>query len=134
MLGDRERLMRIRGVGDKVADCVLGYGWGQESLPLDGNALRVMERIFGPPILAAQAKAGWLRESLKALYNRQRPWMQSHGIGMIDLHELFRLHGQTVCVRAPQCSRCPLPECRSRNGAQTPAGELSQVPVSSQIW
>ena len=47
VLKDAEGLMGILGVGQKVVECVMGYGWGREALPLDGNAARVIGRSFG---------------------------------------------------------------------------------------
>ena len=44
---DCEGLLRIKGVGEKIAQCVLGYGWGEDALPLDANCVRVLERVFG---------------------------------------------------------------------------------------
>ena len=91
---DKDGLMQIKGVGEKIAECVIAYGWGGEALPLDGNGCRVVERVSG----ACSVQV--LRGSLKELYCRCRSWMEDRGLAMVDLHELIRLHGQMVCTKS----------------------------------
>ncbi len=114
---DRDSLLSIRGVGEKIAECVLGYGWGQEALPIDGNGCRVIQRLRGVSAGNRPWSAGHIRESLKALYRAQREWMAALGVSMIDLHELLRLHGQVLCTKRPRCGRCPVSACASRREA-----------------
>ena len=114
---DRELLLGIMGVGEKVVECVLGYGWGQESLPMDGNGRRTLERIWGPPEGVESRRTSDLRRRLNAILGHHRDWMLHRGVAMIDVHELFRLHGQLVCTRKPLCSVCPVSCCRSRKHA-----------------
>lgn len=110
----REGLLQIRGVGGKVAECVLAYGYGGEGLPLDANVVRVFQRLCGPAGGRRGQEIERLREWLKSLYERNRSWMQARSVALIDLHELFRLHGQLVCKRTPLCERCPLTGCPFR--------------------
>ena len=98
-------------MGGKIAECVIAYGWGGEALPLDGNGCRVVERVFG---LATGVPVQPLRGVLKSMYRSSRPWMEERGLAMVDLHEMLRLHGQTVCNKAPKCFLCPVASCRSR--------------------
>ena len=114
---DRDSLLRIKGVGEKIAECVVGYGWGQEALPMDGNGCRVFERLAGQERDSKPWSAAFVRQRLRALYEDHREWMTSHGVAMIDLHEVLRLHGQVLCTRRPQCSRCPVSVCLSRRQA-----------------
>ena len=44
---ERQQLLQIKGVGEKISECVLAYGWGKEALPLDANCVRVLERVAG---------------------------------------------------------------------------------------
>jgi endonuclease III len=67
---DRDGLKQIKGVGEKIAGCVIAYGWGGEALPLDGNACRLVERVSG---IAAGVPVQLLRASLKSLYLSHRP-------------------------------------------------------------
>ena len=107
---ERDALLRINGVGDKIAECVLAYGWGDDALPLDANCVRVLARVFG--LEKASRNPAPLRDGLKCVY-----LMQSHRFfriwrsGMVDIHEILRLHGQVCCARLPDCSRCPVTGC-----------------------
>ena len=62
-----DALLRINGVGVKIAECVLAYGWGEEALPLDANCIRVLDRVFGlhGPDRALGRTAAALRDGLK---------------------------------------------------------------------
>ena len=128
---DRDSLLGIKGVGEKIAECVLAYGWGQEALPMDGNGCRLIERLRGACAKSKPWSAGYIRESLKALYHTQRKWMTVRGVAMIDLHELLRLHGQVLCTRRPQCYRCPVSTCNSRREAYSG----SDYPgIDGELW
>lgn len=122
---DKDGLMQIKGVGEKIAECVIAYGWGGEALPLDGNGCRVVERVSG----ACSVQV--LRGSLKELYCRCRSWMEDRGLAMVDLHELIRLHGQMVCTKVPKCSICPVSTCRSRR-VEHQTGRFPAI--SPEIW
>ena len=126
---DREGLLRINGVGDKIAECVLAYGWGEDALPLDANCVRVLDRVFG---------LGWgkkqpvpLREHLKCVYRKLYREFADLSISMVDVHEVLRLHGQVCCTRTPECARCPLSECKSR---RMPRDVEKSVEVSAGMW
>lgn len=128
---DRDGLLQIKGVGEKIAECVIAYGWGCEALPLDGNACRLLERVSG---LAAGFPVQLLRESLKNLYSNHRTWMEERGLAMVDLHEMIRLHAQTICTKAPACSLCPISTCLSRQ-AEYQTDRFPEVdPASWQDW
>lgn len=124
----QDGLRQIKGVGEKIAECVIAYGWGGEALPLDGNGCRVVERVFG---LASGASVHFLRGLLKNLYDNSRPCMEERGLAMVDLHEMVRLHGQTVCAKAPKCFLCPVATCRSR---QAEYKAVSLPVVDPTIW
>ena len=111
---ERGDLQKINGVGEKIAECVLAYGWGREALPMDGNGCRVVTRFLGLNPLEQRQDAAHIRSSIKSVFNDQREWMAGRGVAMIDLHEVLRLHGQVVCKRSPECSRCPVSICRFR--------------------
>lgn len=124
----REALLRINGVGDKIAECVLAYGWGEEALPLDANCVRVLERVFG--LEKAQRTPAPLRDSLKCVYRKHHQFANL-SITMVDIHEILRLHGQVCCARTPECARCPVSGCQSR---REPWDESSVIEVPPTIW
>ena len=129
---DKDGLLRIKGVGEKIAECVLAYGWGEDALPLDANCVRVLRRVFGleeanqrPPDPAP------LREWLKCVYLKHHQDFSGLAIGMVDIHEILRLHGQVCCARTPVCSRCPVSKCQSR---REPRRESESIEVSYSLW
>ena len=99
-------LLKRKWIGDKVVECVLGYGYGKPALPVDGNVCNVVFRICGlqfqydPPDYDS-----YVRDNLKKFFEPSE-WM--------EVHELLRLHGQAVCGKAPRCSLCNVTICRSR--------------------
>ncbi len=43
----KDKLMELDGIGDKVADCILLFGYGrQEAFPIDTWIKRIMERVY----------------------------------------------------------------------------------------
>ena len=125
----RDALLRINGVGDKIAECVLAYGWGEEALPLDANCARVLGRVFG--LQDGEQMPAPLREGLKCVYGRRYQQFEDLSIAMVDIHEILRLHGQVCCARTPECSRCPVTRCQSR---REPQEEPAVVEVSPAFW
>ena len=125
----REGLLQIKGVGDKIAECVLAYGWGDEALPLDANCVRVLERVFG---LEGEIRMpAPLREGLKCVYRKRQRKLAALAVSMVDIHEILRLHGQVCCTRKPECSRCPVSLCRSR---REPWDGASVIEAPLTIW
>ena len=105
---DPDSLRQITGVGEKVAECVLAYGWGKEAMPMVGNGCRVAFRLAGLPFERQTRQVAYIRNRLKSVFNRHRHWMDDQGLAMIDIHEILRLHGQLVCTKNPACYRCPV--------------------------
>ena len=128
----RDGLLQISGVGDKIAECVLAYGWGEDALPLDANCVRVLERVFG--LEKAQRTPAPLREGLKCVYRKHRPQFAGLSIAMVDIHEILRLHGQVCCARRPECSRCPVSGCRSRREPWDGSGVIEAPPTLWDDW
>ena len=53
----RQSLLRLRGVGPKVADCVLLFAFGRyEAFPVDVWITRIMQRCYGGPDLTTYEK------------------------------------------------------------------------------
>ena len=128
---DRQRLMEIKGVGDKIAECVAAYGWGDDALPMDGNGRRVVDRICGFPIDRGSTHTAQVRGWLKEVYESNRGWMAERAVAMVDIHEILRLHGQLVCGRVTQCHLCPIADCVSR---ACPQLDDNGMPVDLGLW
>ncbi len=125
----RESLLRIKGVGEKISECVLAYGWGEDALPLDANCVRVLGRVFG--LQDRGRMPAPLREGLKCVYRNHQGHFEDLSIAMVDVHEILRLHGQICCTRTPECFRCPVTQCLSR---REPRDESSTIGVSLSMW
>ncbi len=126
---DGESLQQIKGVGDKIAECVLAYGWGEEALPLDVNCVRVLERVLG--FKWGRRAPAPLRQGLKCVYLKQSRRFSDLSVKMVDMHEIIRLHGQVCCKRTPDCARCPVSACVNR---REPQAKESRLEVSPALW
>ena len=125
-------MLEIKGVGDKISECVLAYGWGREALPLDANCVRVLERVAGEERPGRRRQdPGPLRDMLKSVYLYRYSEFLDLSITMVDIHEIFRLHGQVCCTRAPDCARCPVSKCLSR---REPWEGTELIDVSPAYW
>ena len=130
---DVDSLLKVTGVGEKVAECILAYGWGEDALPVDGNVCRVVNRILGSSASGVGRNVKVIREQLKWAYRKGSADLKKASIAMIDTHEILRLHAQTCCGRTPDCSRCPLAGCRSRK-QQCDVESASVNPAAWDDW
>lgn len=130
--GERDQLLAIKGVGEKISECVLAYGWGEEALPLDANCVRVLERVAGVEGSGRRrTDPAPLREMLKSVYLRQNRWFKELSTSLVDVHEILRLHGQVCCTRTPDCGSCPVSGCLSR---WKPRDVTKLIDVSPTYW
>jgi endonuclease-3 len=89
-------LVKLPGVGRKVANCVLVYAFGMDAIPVDTHVHQIANRL------------GWVRtktpeqteEKLMKLIPRKH-WQ--------IVNDTFVAHGKTICVPiSPFCSKCPI--------------------------
>jgi A/G-specific adenine glycosylase len=91
---DYEALIALPGVGDYTAGALLSIAFQKPYPAIDGNARRVLHRLFTP------RNDKELRHTATRLVSRSRPGYFNQG-----LMEL----GATICVaQNPSCPRCPL--------------------------
>ena len=107
----RRALIEFPMIGEPGADKILVAARRARLLPLDSNALRVVERLQLAPggrnYRSAYRRA---QEALAPGLPRDHTWLLSAAA-------LLRLHGQELCRRGvPSCPRCPL---RSRCPSST---------------
>ena len=126
---DRFDLLAIKGVGEKIAECVLAYGWGEEALPLDANCVRVLDRVFG--LGYGRLDPAPLRQEIKCVYLKESISFADLSIRMVDIHEILRLHGQACCTRVPDCRGCPVSSCLSRREPLDPSRGIA---VDPSVW
>jgi len=114
--GDYDALRALPGVGEYTAGAVGSIAFGRPVPAVDGNARRVLARLFDRPT----PTAGWLRETATRLVHPERPgdWNQA-------LMEL----GATVCTpRGPRCDACPLSGWCAAHRAGTEEERPTPVP------
>ena len=100
-------LRALPGVGAYTAGAVASIAFGEAVPAVDGNARRVLSRLFDE----AEPTATWLGTKAAELLDPERPgdWNQA-------LMEL----GATLCSpRSPQCAACPVAEWCAAHGAGT---------------
>ena len=110
---NKEKLLKLPGVGPYAADAVLLHACGQKFLPVDGNIQRVFRRIAGLPIPRGNKE---LRGTRRLNFNRDL-WLQStveylvqtlRHRTLINLHNGVLSVGWSFCRSKPMCPRCPI--------------------------
>src|SRR5438045_281624 len=120
--GFTEDLAMLPGVGRSTAAAIAVFAFGKRAAILDGNAKRVLARVFGVP------NPDW------DLAERELPVkdVASYTQALMDL-------GATVCTRRPDCARCPVKRsCVARRDgrvAELPAPRAKKVlPLRRTTW
>ncbi len=95
-----EELVKLRGVGRKTANVVLGNAYGIPGIVVDTHVTRLSHRLG----FTRERDAVKIEFALMPIVPKERWTMFSHWL---------ILHGRNVCVaRTPRCSVCPvLPQC-----------------------
>jgi A/G-specific adenine glycosylase len=98
---DVEAMMELPGIGRSTAGAILALSGGQRVPILDGNAKRVLARVFGvagDPTSKAVLAALWAQADLCTPDENVAAYTQA----IMDL-------GATVCTRhKPGCAQCPM--------------------------
>ncbi|HPO05607.1 MAG TPA: hypothetical protein PLQ36_00690 [Candidatus Gracilibacteria bacterium] len=102
----RTEIMKIPGVGQKSADCLLELGLDRSTMVIDVNMLRVLSRIFNFP----WAKNPDLSQksqilAVKELVEKHLP---AQGFLFQIIHTLLLVHGKMTCKSIPQCEKCKM--------------------------
>ena len=98
----RRALAQFPMIGEPGADKILVFSKRARLLPLDSNALRVLQR------LALTTAAKDYRATYRRAQETLAPALPADHDWLIAAYNLLRLHGQELCRRsAPMCSRCP---------------------------
>jgi A/G-specific adenine glycosylase len=120
--GFPDDLASLPGVGRSTAAAIAVFAFGRRAAILDGNARRVLARVFGVP------EPGWDLAERELPEKDVAPYTQA----LMDL-------GATVCVRRPDCARCPLKRsCVARREgrvAELPAPRAKRaLPLRRTTW
>ncbi len=127
--GTLAALRALPGFGPYTAGAVASIAFGVPAPAVDGNAARVLARLFGVERpLQERAARERIRRIAERLVPDGRPgdWNQA-------LMEL----GATVCGRAPACARCPVePLCEARRAGkehELPAPRRRPAPTALRV-
>jgi A/G-specific adenine glycosylase len=106
--GTFEELLGLPGVGRYIAGALASIAFGQDVAAVDGNAQRVLCRVFGIQDDVTRSAA---RRGIETLATNLLPPGRAG-----DFNEALMELGATVCTpRSPLCAHCPLRElCRAR--------------------
>ncbi len=98
-----EALIALPGIGDYVASAVCCFAFGQTTIIVDTNTVRVAGRLFDVPTHAESRRRKPVRSLLQLLIDKEDP--QSYNYALLDLAAL-------VCKpEKPDCPACPLSFC-----------------------
>ena len=91
-----EKLLKLRGVGRKTANVVLGNAFGKPAIACDTHVIRLSRRLG----LSENSDAVKLEFDLAEIVPRRSWTLFSH---------LLIFHGRNICrARKPDCGNCPI--------------------------
>jgi endonuclease-3 len=91
-----DELLKLKGVGRKTANLVIGKGFGKPAICVDTHVHRICNRLGYVRTKTPEQTEMALRKKLPKKY-----W--------IEINELFIMHGQNICVPIrPKCNICPI--------------------------
>ena len=106
---DREKLMKLSGVGFKTSGVFLGEFYNVPFIPVDTHVYRVTHRLG---LVKDDSTADETEIALEKLYKDK---------ASIHLHRQLILFGRNVCfAKSPLCSQCPFASfCKYANNKKT---------------
>lgn len=94
---DRGELMKLPGVGDKTASCVLLHAFNELTIPVDTHVNRISQRLGLVPKSSAPENTRKLLD--KTIPDNLKP----------IINGLFIQFGKTICKPLrPECNSCPI--------------------------
>lgn len=91
---DRDELMKLQGVGRKVADIMLNFVFSEPTIAVDTHVFRLLNRLGIVDTKSHEIAAKQINELTSKKYKRHA-------------HEWLIQHGMKVCVaRVPKCDLC----------------------------
>ncbi len=118
---DRSALLSLPGIGPYTAGAILSLAFNQDEPILDGNARRVLTRVFGieeDPRRSAVERTLWELAASLIVPGHAR-----------QLNEAIMDLGRDVCTpRSPRCALCPLADVCGAHAT----GREEELPVRSR--
>ncbi len=108
----RRALSKFPAIGTPGAEKILMICGAQSVLALESNGLRVLTRVGVAEELRSYSA------TYSAVQTAIRDEVPAETGTLVALHQLLRVHGQTLCKRnSPRCVECPLGKvCRFKRG------------------
>lgn len=89
-------LLRLPGVGQKTAGCVLVYAFGKPALPVDTHVHRITNRL------------GWVKTKAPEQTERELKRLLPKEL-WLPVNRIFVMFGREICQpRRPRCNACPI--------------------------
>jgi A/G-specific adenine glycosylase len=122
-------LIKLPGIGQYTAAAIASIAFNEPVPALDGNAYRIMSRVFNIADNVASAKAQ------KQFIRLANEWISQERPG--DFNQALMDLGSTVCTpRQPDCSKCPLNfgcEARALNNFHERPVKTSKKPPQNRF-
>ena len=95
-----ESLRKLPGIGDYTAGAIASIAFGEKIPTVDGNLLRIFNRLFGlKKDISSQKTKRYFQEKIKNLMSEDNPG---------DFNEALMDLGSLVCTKKnPACTSCP---------------------------
>lgn len=106
IISTRNQLLKIPGVGEKAADCILELGMDLPSIVVDVNMLRVCSRLFNfswadSPNLSSITQLRAIKSVIEANLTKEYRLYQI-------VHTMLLMNGKYNCKANPKCMACCL--------------------------
>lgn len=93
---NREDLLKLQGVGRKVADLMMNFIFSEDTVAVDTHILRLLNRLGIVTTDSAEVAANAIDAATPKIYKRHA-------------HEWLIQHGMNICkARTPKCQECVL--------------------------
>lgn len=123
---DREKLLKIPGIGDYTAHAILAIGNNESFLAVDANLERVLSRLYA----IETPKGPKLTKKIYELFNNEEISSEIFKVGGRAYNEALMDLGRNYCkIKNPDCALCPLSKmCRARK-----LNNVSSFPNISEV-
>lgn len=100
----RDNLLKISGIGEKSADCILELGFDLPSIVVDVNVFRVVSRMYMfdwalKPEYNDKCNVKKIKDFLESFLPRN---YEIHQV----IHTMILLQGKHICMSKPKCNIC----------------------------
>lgn len=123
---ERDKLLKIPGIGDYTAHAILAIGNNESFLAVDANLERVLSRLYA----IDTPKGPKLNKKIYELFNHHEISKEIHEVGGRSYNEAIMDLGRNYCkIKNPDCALCPLSQkCQARK-----LNQVAKFPNVSEV-